>query len=77
MPPKRFFQYNFVGGSLHSVSSKAGSDSINGHTRVETMYSFRIIRSSAVSSSIQGSGQDYGDALGDVKNLDVNTNVNN
>ena len=77
MPPKSFFQSNSVGGSLHSVSLEAGSNSINGHTRVEIMYAFRIILSSAVSSSIQGSGQDYGDALGDVKNLDVNTNVNN
>ena len=84
MPPKSFFQSNSVGCSLHSVSSEAGSDSINGHTRVATMYAFRIILSSAVISSSQGSGQDYEDALGDVKNLleyvknlDVNTNVKN
>ena len=82
MPPKSFFQSNSVGGSLHSVSSEAGSDSINGHTRVATMDAFRIILSSVLSSSSQGSGQDDGDALGDVKNLfedvknlDVNTNV--
>ena len=61
-----------------------GSDSINAHTRVATMDAFRIILSSAVSSSSQGSGQDDGNALGDVKNLfeyvknlDVNTNVKN
>ena len=84
MPPKHFFQSNSVGGSLHSVSSEAGLDSINGHTRVETMDAFRIILSSAVSSSRQGSGEDDGDALGYVKNifedlktLDVNTNVKN
>ena len=77
MPPKSFFQSNSVGGYLHSVSSKAGSNIINGHTRVATMDSLRIILSSAVSSLIQGSGQDECDALGDVKNLDVNTNVKN
>ena len=48
------------------------------------MDAFRIILSSAVISSSQGSGQDDGDALWDVKklfedvkNLDVNTNVKN
>ena len=48
------------------------------------MDDFRIILFSAVSSSRKGSGQDDGDALGDVKNLfedvknlDVNTNVKN
>ena len=69
MPPKHFFQSNSVGCSLHSVSSEAGSDSINGHTRVAKMDPFRIILSSAVSSSRKGSGQDDGDALGDVKML--------
>ena len=77
VPPKIFFQSNYVGGSLHSVSLEAGSDSINGHTRVATMDSFRIILSTALSSSSQGLGQDDGDALGDVKNLDMNTNVKN
>ena len=84
MPPKIFFQSNYVGGSLHSVSSEAGSDSIDGHTRVATMDAFRVILSSTVISSSQGSGQDDGDSLGavkkifvDVKNLDVNTNVKN
>ena len=64
------------------MSLEVGLDNINGHTRVETMDAFRIILSSVVSSSIQGSVQDDGDALGDVKNLfedvknlDVNTNV--
>ena len=56
MPPKRFFQSNSVKGSLHSVSSEVGSDSINGHIRVATMDDFRIILSSAVSSSRKGSG---------------------
>ena len=51
------------------MSSEAGSDSINGHTRVVIMDAFRIILSSVVSSSSQGLGQDDGDALGDVKNL--------
>ena len=48
------------------------------------MDAFRIILSIEVSSSSQGSVQDDGDALGDVKklfedvkNLDVNTNVKN
>ena len=84
VPPKSFFQSNSVGGSFHSVSSEVSSNSINGHTRVETMDDFIIILSSAVSSSSQGSGQYDGDALGDVKklfedvkNLDVNTNVKN
>ena len=84
MPPKSFFRSNSIGGSLHSVSSKAVSNSINGHTSVVTMDAFRINLSSVVSSSSQGSGQDDGDALGDVKNLfedvnnlDVNTNVEN
>ena len=84
LPPNSFFQSNSIGGSLHSVSSKVGSNSINAHTRVATMDAFRIILSSSVSSSSQGSGQDDGDALGDVKNLfedvknlDVNTNVKN
>ena len=84
MPPKSFFRSNSIGGSLHSVSSEVGPDSINGHTRVATMDAFRIILSSVVSSSSEGLGQDDGDALGDVqklfedvKNLDVNTNVKN
>lgn len=65
LPPNRFFQSDSVGGSVHSVSS-GGSDSVSGHTRVATMDAFRISLSSAVSSSSQGSGQDDGDALGDV-----------
>ena len=84
VPPKSFFRSNSIGGSLHSVSSEAGLDSINGHKRVATMDAFRIILSSEVSSSSQGSGQADGDALGDVKklfedvkNLDVNNNVKN
>ena len=51
------------------MSSEAGLDSINGHTRVATMDAFRIILSSAVISSSQGSGQDDGDDLGDEKKL--------
>lgn len=66
LPQFRFFQSESVGGSVHSVSSEAGSDGVNGHTRVATMDAFRISLSSAVSSSSQGSGQDDGDALGDV-----------
>ena len=77
MPPKRFFRYDSIGVSLHSLSPKVDSNSINAHTRVATMDSLRIILSSVVSSLIQGSGQDECDALGDVKNLDVNTNVKN
>ena len=69
VPPKSFFQSNSVGGSLHSMSSKAGSDSINGHTKVATMDAFRISLFSAVCSSSQGLGQDDGDSLGDVKKL--------
>eukprot|EP01018_Ginkgo_biloba_P039108 Gb_27545 [translate_table: standard] len=66
VPPKGFFQTDSVGGSLHSLSSEGGSDSINGHMRGATLDAFRISLSSAVSSSSQGSGQDDGDALGDV-----------
>jgi len=56
VPPKIFFQSNSIGGSLDSVSSEAGLDSINGHTRVATMDAFRIIMYSAVTSSGQGLG---------------------
>ena len=42
VPPKRFFYYDSVGGSLHSVSSEAGLDSINAHTKVATMDASRI-----------------------------------
>lgn len=68
VPPKGFFQSDSVGGStsLNSMSSEGGSDSTNGHTRNAMMDGFRISLSSAVSSSSQGSGQDDGDALGDV-----------
>ncbi|RWR76952.1 FYVE zinc finger [Cinnamomum micranthum f. kanehirae] len=65
VPPKGFFPSDSAGGSVHSVSS-AGSDSINGNMKSMTMDAFRVSLSSAVSSSSQGSGQDDGDALGDV-----------
>ncbi|KAJ8637038.1 hypothetical protein MRB53_011305 [Persea americana] len=65
VPPKGFFPSETAGGSVHSVSS-AGSDSINGNMKGMTMDAFRVSLSSAVSSSSQGSGQDDGDALGDV-----------
>ena len=42
VPPKSFFQSDSVRGSLHSVSSETGSDSLNSHTRVETMDASRI-----------------------------------
>uniref|UniRef100_A0A1D1XGZ2 Putative E3 ubiquitin-protein ligase HERC1 n=2 Tax=Anthurium amnicola TaxID=1678845 RepID=A0A1D1XGZ2_9ARAE len=65
VPPKVFFPTDSVDGSGHSLSS-AGSDGVNRHMRGIPMDTFRVSLSSAVSSSSQGSGQDDGDALGDV-----------
>ncbi|XP_077218619.1 PH, RCC1 and FYVE domains-containing protein 1-like [Tasmannia lanceolata] len=65
VPPKGFFPPDSAGCSVHSLSS-GGSDSVNGHTKGMMMDAFRVSLSSAVSSSSQGSGQDDGDALGDV-----------
>ncbi|MQL91819.1 hypothetical protein Taro_024434 [Colocasia esculenta] len=65
VPPKVFFPTDSADGSVHSLSS-AGSDSVNRHMRGIPMDAFRVSLSSAVSSSSQGSGQDDGDALGDV-----------
>ncbi|KAJ7556571.1 hypothetical protein O6H91_05G088700 [Diphasiastrum complanatum] len=53
-------------GSLHSVGSDIGSDTVNAQMRVVPMDPFRVSLSSAVSSSSQGSGHEEGDALGDV-----------
>eukprot|EP00268_Persea_americana_P027391 TRINITY_DN2677_c0_g1_i5.p1 TRINITY_DN2677_c0_g1~~TRINITY_DN2677_c0_g1_i5.p1 ORF type:complete len:1105 (+),score=226.77 TRINITY_DN2677_c0_g1_i5:439-3753(+) len=65
VPSKGFFPSDSAVGSVHSTSS-GGSDSINGNMRGMAMDAFRVSLSSAVSSSSQGSGQDDGDALGDV-----------
>eukprot|EP00262_Sarcandra_glabra_P014161 TRINITY_DN4077_c0_g1_i2.p1 TRINITY_DN4077_c0_g1~~TRINITY_DN4077_c0_g1_i2.p1 ORF type:complete len:248 (-),score=49.97 TRINITY_DN4077_c0_g1_i2:26-769(-) len=65
VPPKGFFPSDSAGGSVHSLSS-GGSDSVNGHLKGIPMDAFRVSLSSAVSSSSHGSGQDDGDALGDV-----------
>ncbi|KAL6010052.1 hypothetical protein ACLOJK_000483 [Asimina triloba] len=65
VPPKGFFPSDSAGGSVHSLSS-GGSDSVNGNTKGFGMDAIRVSLSSAVSSSSQGSGQDDGDALGDV-----------
>ncbi|XP_058107798.1 PH, RCC1 and FYVE domains-containing protein 1-like isoform X2 [Magnolia sinica] len=65
VPPKGFFPSDSAGGSVHSLSS-GGSDSVNGNMKGFGMDAFRVSLSSAVSSSSQGSGQDDGDALGDV-----------
>ncbi|KAI3987626.1 hypothetical protein MKX01_007092 [Papaver californicum] len=63
-PPKGFFPADSASTSVHSLSS--GSDSMNGHMKVNAMDAFRVSLSSAVSSSSQGSGHDDGEALGDV-----------
>ncbi|XP_077250143.1 PH, RCC1 and FYVE domains-containing protein 1-like [Tasmannia lanceolata] len=65
VPPKSFCPTDSAGCSVHSLSS-GGSDSVNGHMKGMAMDAFRVSLSSAVSSSSQGSGQDDGDALGDV-----------
>eukprot|EP00250_Pteridium_aquilinum_P019088 c24287_g2_i1 orf=404-3793(+) len=63
---KTFFESNFLGGSVHSVGSDIGSDSVHSQMRASSNDVFRVSMSSAVSSSSQGSGQDDADALGDV-----------
>lgn len=63
---KTFFESNSVGGSVHSIGSDIGSDSLHSQTRGAPLDVFRVSMSSAVSSSSQGSGQDDADALGDV-----------
>lgn len=63
---KSFFESNSVGRSAHSAGSDLGSDSVHSQFRVPSLEAFRVSMSSAVSSSSQGSGQDDGDALGDV-----------
>ncbi|XP_078442230.1 PH, RCC1 and FYVE domains-containing protein 1-like isoform X2 [Wolffia australiana] len=53
--------------SIHSSSSGGSyANNINKYTRGAPPETFRVSLSSAVSSSSQGSGQDDGDALGDV-----------
>ncbi|GAB2287075.1 hypothetical protein Dimus_021460 [Dionaea muscipula] len=64
VPLKGFFSSDSAAVSVHSPSSGGGSDSVQGHmTGIDT---FRISLSSAVSSSSLGSGQNDGEALGDV-----------
>ncbi|KAH7440857.1 hypothetical protein KP509_03G014300 [Ceratopteris richardii] len=61
-----FFESSYLNGSLHSVGSDMGSDSMHSQTRASSNDIYRVSLSSAVSSSSQGSGQDDADALGDV-----------
>ncbi|KAI5078096.1 hypothetical protein GOP47_0007920 [Adiantum capillus-veneris] len=63
---KTFFDSNYLNGSVHSVGSDIGSDSVHSQMRGSSTDVFRVSMSSAVSSSSQGSGQDDADALGDV-----------
>jgi alpha-tubulin suppressor-like RCC1 family protein len=65
VPPKVFFPSDSACSSVHSLSSGA-SDGITGRKNGTGMDAFRVSLSSAVSSSTQGSGNNDGDALGDV-----------
>ncbi|CAA6654084.1 unnamed protein product [Spirodela intermedia] len=65
VPHRSFFPTGSADSSVHSLPS-GGLDNINRHVRGIPMDAFRVSLSSAVSSSSHGSGQDDGDALGDV-----------
>ncbi|KAG2671854.1 hypothetical protein I3760_13G012900 [Carya illinoinensis] len=65
VPPEVFFPSDSACGSVHSLSSGT-SDGITGRRNATGMDAFRVSLSSAVSSSSQVSGNNDGDALGDV-----------
>lgn len=66
MPPKSYFQSDSTCASVYSMPCGV-SYGLNGNTRGIPSDNYRVSLSSAVSSSTsQGSGQDDGDALGDV-----------
>ncbi|XP_010555025.1 PREDICTED: uncharacterized protein LOC104824622 [Tarenaya hassleriana] len=65
VPPKGFFPSDSAAVSVHSLPSP-GPDCVHGHMKGMSMDAFRVSLSSAISSSSHGSGNDEGDALGDV-----------